>query len=164
MRKILIAAVLLLSSSFLAASPTFGYSLAPVGAVTPSGSYGGLSISAIFAPYDEAHAGDIAVTVDLSPVKPFFEGVSMTFSSPVFRLLEHPFSWAFTNSVVWAPVFTAGVQYRLGNEWNMLVGFAPLAFQDTHFVYELLSPYILWSISDGTLGWGLYVMRFSYFF
>ena len=164
MRKILIAAVLLLSSSFLAASPSFGYSLAPVGVVTPSGSYGGLSISAIFAPYDEAHAGDIAVTVDLSPVKPFFEGVSMTFSSPVFRLLEHPFSWAFTNSVVWAPVFTAGVQYRLGNEWNMLVGFAPLAFQDTHFVYEFFSPFAIYSIKADEWGWGCYILRFSYFF
>lgn len=164
MKKLVIAAILILSSSFLAASPAFGYSLAPVGVVTPSGSYGGLSISAIFAPYDEAHAGDIAVTVDLSPVKPFFEGVSMTFSSPVFRLLRHPFSWVFTNSVLWAPVFTAGVQYRLGNEWNMIVGFAPLAFQDTHFVYEFFSPFAIYSIEADEWGWGCYILRFSYFF
>ena len=94
----------------------------------------------------------------------FFEGVSMTFSSPVFRLLRHPFSWVFTNSVLWAPVFTAGVQYRLGNEWNMIVGFAPLAFQDTHFVYEFFSPFAIYSIEADEWGWGCYILRFSYFF
>ena len=112
----------------------------------------------------DLHIGDIRVQVDLSPTKPFFEGVSAWASSPVFSLLDHPFGWAFSNPVLWTPTLSAGIQYRLGGEWSIVGGFAPLAFQDTHFVYELLSPYILWSISDGTLGWGLYVMRFSYFF
>ena len=164
MRKAILILLLLLSISALPAAPSFGYSLSPLGASTPSGSYGGLSASLILSPDKDLHIGDIRVQVDLSPTKPFFEGVSAWASSPVFSLLDHPFGWAFSNPVLWTPTLSAGIQYRLGGEWSIVGGFAPLAFQDTHFVYELLSPYILWSISDGTLGWGLYVMRFSYFF
>ncbi len=164
MKKLAALSIVILSLFQLHSSPSFGYSLSPLGASTPSGSYGGLSASLILSPDKDLHIGDIRVQVDLSPTKPFFEGVSAWASSPVFSLLDHPFGWAFSNPVLWTPTLSAGIQYRLGGEWSIVGGFAPLAFQDTHFVYELLSPYILWSISDGTLGWGLYVMRFSYFF
>ena len=166
MRKAILILLLLLSISALPAAPSFGYSLSPVGVSFPSSSYGALSLSAVLAPTGDVHAGDITLSVDLSPVKPFFEGVSLLISMPVFRLLDHPFDWAFTNSVIWAPSISAGVQYRLGNEWNVLMGFSPLSFQDTAFIYEFLSPFAAYSYSgeDSGWGWGMYVMRFAYFF
>ena len=164
MRKIVIALSLLMLSLPVFASPSFGYSLAPVGAATPTGHYGGLTISAIFSPAKELHTGDISVSVDLSPVSPFFEGVTMSVSSPLFILLNHPFPWIFSNQVLWAPTMMAGAQYRLGNEWSIVFGLSPFTFQDTHFVYEFLSPYALYSFTSEKWGWGMYVMRFSYFF
>ena len=164
MRKLFIAFLLLLASSSLFAAPSFGYSLAPVGAMTATGNYGGLTISAIFSPSKELHTGDISVSVDLSPVTPFFEGVKMNVSTPLFILLDHPFPWIFSNQVLWAPTLMAGAQYRLKNDWSLLFGIAPFTFQDTHFVYEFLSPYAIYSFTSEKWGWGMYVMRFSYFF
>ena len=163
MRKIQIVIVLLASFN-LHSAPAFGYSLAPVGVVTPSGSYGGLTASFIFSPYPDVHAGDIRIGVDLSAVYPFFESASLLMSMPVFSTPENPFSWAFMNPVLWTPSISLGVQYRLHNEWNMILGLSPLAFRDSHFIYEALSPFALYSILSGEWGWGIYVFRFSYFF
>ncbi len=163
MKKILIPLFLLLSLS-LSASPEFGYSLSPVGVSLPSGNYGGLNAAFIFAPSGEKHYGDITLSVDLAPTDPYFEGVMLSVSTPLFRVLNHPFSWAFSNPVVWAPVLGAGVQYRLGNEWNVFFSLSPFVFQEVHFVYELLSPFASYSITHESWGWGIYVFRFSYFF
>ena len=163
MRKILIIALLVLSCS-LYASPTFGYSLAPVGVSLPAGNYGGLTTALIFSPMGEKHYLDVSVSVDLAPTDPYFEGVSFSLSSPVFRTLRHPFNWAFINPSVWAPTLSAGMQYRPGSEWCVMMGFAPFSFQSTHFVYEFLSPFAIYAITDSQWGWGLYIMRFSYFF
>lgn len=164
MRRLLFLIAVIFSLSSLAAAPSFGYSLAPVGVSLPSGSYGGITASVIFAPSGESHFGDIALSVDLAPAYPFFEGVSLVVSTPVFRAFRHPFEWAFNNDVVWAPVINAGGQYRLGNEWNVLLGLSPFVFQSTHFVYEFLSAYASYTIDLDKWGWGLYIFRFSYFF
>ena len=87
----------------------------------------------------------------------------LSLSTPLFRLLDHPFNWAFSNPTMWAPVVSAGVQYRIGNEWNARIGLSPLSFQSVNFVYELLSPFASYSITAKDWGWGIYIFRFSYF-
>ena len=104
MKKILLAVIILLSAFNIFSSASFGYSLAPVGAMTPTGNYGALTISAIFSPYKETHIGDMELAIDLSPVYPFFESARARIQSPVFMLLHHPFSWMFHNSVIWSPI------------------------------------------------------------
>ena len=155
---------LFIMSTLPISSAALGYSLAPVGVMSPSAEYGGLTASFIFSPYEDVHAGDISISVDLAPVEPFFEGVSVAVSSPLFLTSDHPFSWAFSNPVLWAPRLSAGAWYRLGGSWEVMAGLAPFAFQDTHFIYEFLSPFALYSITAERWGWGMYVMRFSYFF
>ena len=162
MKKILIVIILFLSMA-LSASPTVGYSLAPVGVSLPSGNYGGLNVAFIFAPAGEKHFADIALSVELAPTHPYFEGVMLSLSTPLFRLLDHPFNWAFSNPTMWAPVVSAGVQYRIGNEWNARIGLSPLSFQSVNFVYELISPFASYSITAKDWGWGIYIFRFSYF-
>ena len=164
MKRFIILLMLLPLALSLPAAPTAGYSLAPVGVSLPSGSYGGLTCSVIFSPAGEKHFGDVSLSVDLAPTAPYFEGVALTLSTPVFRSIGHPFDWAFNNKTVWAPVLSAGVQYRLGDEWNVVMGLAPFSFQSTHFVYEFLSPLAFYSVTCSEWGWGIYIMRFSYFF
>ena len=101
MKKILIVIILFLSMA-LGASPTVGYSLAPVGVSLPSGNYGGLNAAFIFAPAGEKHFADITLSVELAPTHPYFEGVMLSLSTPLFRFLDHPFNWAFSNPTMWA--------------------------------------------------------------
>ena len=164
MKKILLAVIILLSAFNIFSSASFGYSLAPVGAMTPTGNYGALTISAIFSPYKETHIGDMELAIDLSPVYPFFESARARIQSPVFLLLHHPFSWMFHNSVIWSPLLSFGAEYRLRNEWSITMGLSPFAFQNTHFIYEFFSPYAIYSITSDKWGWEMYIMRFSYFF
>lgn len=164
MKKLLIVLLILLSSIPIFSSVSFGYSLAPVGAMTPTGNYGALTISAVFSPYKETHIGDIELSADISPVYPFFEGARAKLSTPVFMLLDHPFEWAFSNPIIWSPLLSVGAEYRLMNEWSITMGLSPFAFQSTHFIYEFLSPYAIYSITSDKWGWGMYVVKFSYFF
>ena len=162
-RKGLILLLLLLPMCLFSA-PSFGYSLAPVGVTTPSGSYGGLTVAIIFSPFPEVHAGDLHLSADFSPVPPFFESAALTLSLPLLSTLRNPFSWAFSNPVLWTPTLTVGAQYRMRDEWNLLLGFSPFAFQDKHFIYEAIAPFAVYSILYKNWGWGMYIFRFSYFF
>ena len=164
MRKTAVLLLLALLSLPIAAEPSFGYSLAPVGSFMESRSYGALTLSAIFSPDKELHAGDVELSVDISPVFPFFEGASLKVSTPLFQTTGHPFGWAFANTVLWAPSVNVGVRYRPDNEWDAVVGCAPFAFEDTQFIYEFFSPYAVYSLTEESWGWGMYVLRFSYFF
>ena len=164
MKKVLV--LLLVSVLLLPLSATVmgGYSLSMVGEKSPVDSaFGALSISALFSPWSETHVGDIEVEALLSPVSPFFNGVNMKISSPLFLTIHHPFAFIFPNTVYWAPRLTFGAQYRMEDEWNLYMGFAPLSFQDTGYNYEFLSPYALYNVKENKWGYGAYIMRFTVF-
>lgn len=149
----------------LTATVQGGYSMSMVGEHSPlDDNFGALSISALFSPWAETHVADIEAEVLLSPVKPFFNGVNLKVSSPIFLLLKHPFNFMFPNTVFWAPRLSVGAQYRMNTEWNLYFSLAPFSFQDTKFVYEFLSPYALYNFKENKWGYGAYIMKFSVFF
>ncbi len=99
----------------------------------------------------------------LSPVSPFFNGVNIKISSPLFLTIKHPFSFIFPNTVYWSPRLTVGTQYRMDNEWNLYLSLAPLSFQDTSYIYEFFSPYALYNANENSWGYGAYIMKFTVF-
>ena len=165
MKRILILlAALLLSSSFLFASPAFGYSIAPVGERDGDSSYGGLALSFSFSPSREKHIADMDAEVHLSLSDPYFNGVLLRLSSPLFLTTDHVFGNMFPNKVCWGIRLSAGIQYRLRDRFNLILGVSPLWFADTDFTYEFFSPYAVYSFADSKWGFGMYILRFSYFF
>ena len=164
MRRKAMILLLLAASLAVQAAPSVGYSLAPVGSYMPSRSYGALTVSVIFSPDRDMHVGDIEIAADISPVHPFFEGALLRLSTPMFQTTEHAFGWMFPNTMLWAPSVNAGVRYRLYDEWDVIAGIAPFLFRDNQFSYEFFSPYVSYSVTEESWGWGMYVLRFSYFF
>ena len=153
--------MLLLPSSLTAVS--FGYSLAPVGQFSGSEPYGGLTASAILS-FNQDHAGDIEISADFTPYGTFFESARIQVSLPMLLMTDHVFNPLFPNPVVWSPRIGTGFQYRMGNEFNLLISLSPFAFHDKAYSFEFFSPYVLYEILGGKWGWGIYVMKFSCFF
>ena len=164
MKRLLIVLMILSSSFSLGSSPALGYSLAPVGQSGPRETYGAVNAALFLSMDRESHAGDFEVSVDLSPYGRVFQALNLRVSTPFFAVTEHPFNVLFPNTVLWAPKLSLGAQYRIPDEWNVCIGLAPLSFQDTNYVFEFFSPYVLYSVADSRWGWGMYVLRFSYFF
>ncbi len=163
-RRFLILLIIMIAAFPALSSPAIGYSLAPVGELSPNEPYGALNIALFFSPDREIHAGDVEMSVDLSPYGHVFQAANLRISTPVFATTDHPFNVLFPNTMLWAPKVSLGGQYRMPDEWNILLGIAPFSFQDTNFVFEFFSPYALYSITEDSWGWGMYVLRFSYFF
>lgn len=161
MRRIILLLLLLIPSSLYSVS--FGYSLAPVGQFSGQKPYGGLTAAAVIS-FNPDHAGDIELSMDLTPYGTFFESARVQVSLPMLLLTDHAFNALFPNPVVWSPRIGTGFQYRMGNEFNLLVSLSPFAFHDKAYSFEFFSPYVLYEILEGRWGWGLYVMKFSCFF
>ena len=163
MRRLMIASLVLLSSLSLFSAPAVGYSLAPVGEMGEE-TYGALNIALFFSLDRDSHAGDMEISVDLSPYGKVFQGVNARISTPVFATTDHPFNVLFPNAMMWAPKLSVGALFRMPSDWAVTVGLSPFSFYDTNYVFEFLSPYVLYSITCNKWGWGMHVVRFSYFF
>lgn len=164
MKRVLIILLLSLSSIQLFSKPAFGYSIAPVGEMGSNGSFGAFNIALMFTLERNVHAGEFEISVDLSPYGKVFQGVDMKVSTPLFAITDHPFNVLFPNTMMWAPRLSAGALFRMPDEWAVAIGLSPFAFHDANYVFEFLSPYVLYSITEDKWGWGMYVVRFSYFF
>ena len=164
MKRIAAALLLLLPLCSLSAGPALGYSLAPVGEMNADGSYGALDIALFFSFDSDLHAGDIEVSADISPYGRWFQGVNMRLSTPVFATADHPFNVLFPNTVLWTPKVSVGASFRMNDDWSVNIGIAPFAFQDIDYIFEFFSPYVLYSVTRQSWGWGMYILRFSYFF
>lgn len=164
MKKLFMIFLIIVVLLPLGAKVQGGYTIAPVGEHSPlSNNFGAIGFSAILSPWAETHVGDMEIEVLLSPVAPFFNGVNMKVSSPLFLLLNHPFDFIFPNAVYWAPRLSIGAQYRMDTEWNLYLSLSPLSFQDTNYIYEFLSPFALYNIKENKWGYGAYIMRFTVF-
>ena len=161
MKRILMMVLLILPCALYAVS--FGYSLAPVGQFSGSEPYGGLTAAAILS-FNSDHAGDIELSADFTPYGTFFESARIQVSLPMLLIHDHVFNALFPNPVVWSPRIGTGFQYRMGNEFNLVVGISPFAFHDKAYSFEFFSPYVLYEVLKQRWGWGIYVMKFSCFF
>lgn len=165
MKRLSLLFALALLSFSLFAKAGFGYSIAPFGeSAADKEDFFALSTSLIFTPNLEHHIGDIEADVALSYTKPYFNGVKLKVSSPVFVLKNHPFNFLFPNSVLWAPKVSVGGEYRMDKDLALYFSLSPLAFFDTEFSYEFFTPFGLYDFDRKEFGWGMYIMRFSVYF
>lgn len=164
MKRIFISFLLFLSSLSLFAAPSIGYSLGLVGGSTPRDAYGAVNIALIISPDRHIHAGDLEISVDLSGYGTVFQSANVKLYTPIYMTTKHIFNSLFPNTIVWSLMLGTGVEYRLGNEWSILLSLSPFYFHDNNYAFEFFAPYILYSITAEEWGWGMYVIRFSYFF
>ncbi len=164
-RLVLLVFLFLLALSCAFASVGFGYSVAPVGQreIDIDDSFCAISLAGLFSIDIDHHYLDMELDVLLSPVHPFFNGINLLFSCNPFELKNHPFKFIFSNPVLWSPKITAGVQYRLGSEYNLVLGLSPLLFLDPKYMYEFFSPYAIYNWEENKWGYGIYIMKFSFF-
>ncbi len=165
MKRISLFCALALLACSLFAKAGFGYSIAPFGeSAADKDDFFALSTAFIFSPDAVHHIGDIEADVALSYTKPYFNGVKLKISSPLFILKNHPFNFLFPNSVLWAPKLSVGGEYRMDKDFALYFSLAPLAFFDTEFSYEFFTPFGLYDFDKKEFGWGMYIMRFSVYF
>ncbi len=165
MKRVAFALLLIIFCMPAFAAPGFGYSIAPLGEESADkNGFGALAISASFSPSVGTHVLDLDAEVMLSYTSPYFNGLKLRASSPLFWTERHIFSFLFPNPVYWAPKVAAGAEYRMPDQWALYFSLSPLSFFDTSFSYEFFAPYGLYDFSRRSWGWGMYIMRFSVFF
>ena len=68
-----------------AAKPAVGYSIAPVGEMGANGSFGALNLAFMVSMESSVHAGDIELSVDLSPYGKVFQGADVQRAFPEYH-------------------------------------------------------------------------------
>ena len=87
-----------------AAKPAVGYSIAPVGEMGANGSFGALNLAFMVSMESSVHAGDIELSVDLSPYGKVFQGADLRISTPLFAVTDHPFNVLFPIAALIPPI------------------------------------------------------------
>lgn len=165
MKRLVLFFALLIVAAALFGGVGIGYSIAPFGEVAADNSeFYALSSSFIFSPSLKNHIGEIEADVALSYTAPFFNGLKLKLSSPLFILKNHPFDFLFPNDVLWAPKLSLGAEYRMKRDIALFAALSPFAFFDTDFAYEFFSPFVLYDFNQKNLGLGMYIMKFSVYF
>lgn len=138
----------------------FGYNATVVGESYGDDSFGAVELSGVFSFTNDKHIGDVELDLVLGFEAPGYRGFNATVSSPVFFHLSS--FRVFPNPVLWEPKVTLGYQYRTDVGHRAMIGFSPLSFAASGFVYEFFSPYLTVDM-DHHLGWGIRVMKFTAF-
>lgn len=129
--------------------------------------------------YNEASSSRASAAIDLTPARYLvieagagvgfhsgrmvFTGLTADLSFSTFRLYEHPFGFMFTNPVVWSPRISAGVVWD--RDWDLAwrFGLSLFDFQDVHFSYSFLRPFVNFDLDFDYVGWGIDLFRVTYF-
>lgn len=92
-----------------------------------------------------------------------FTGLNVDLSFSTFRLYYHPFDFMFTNPVIWSPRISVGVVWDSGWKTAWRFGLSLLDFQDVHFSYSFLRPFVNFDFDFDYVGWGIDLFRVTYF-
>lgn len=159
--KRFIAVFLVLSSvAASAVAAAFSYGLSATGESIGSSSFGGVGIDLEIGVFDDPYL-NLGTEVVLSP---FFESVQLYVSTYPLATLAHPFSFMFTNSMLYNPGLRLGGRFSPSSGWSLRAELAILMLRDTKFRYEFFSPIVSYSFSDSSFGWGITLLRVSYVF
>lgn len=93
-----------------------------------------------------------------------FEGFAASVYSSPLQLLRHPFNFLFVNNTLWAPKLSAGIVTSREFDLYYTFSLSPLHLRETYFMYDILSPYVYFDSSFDYAGWGIELVRVSYFF
>lgn len=93
-----------------------------------------------------------------------FTGLDVDLSLRTFGLVDHIFSFMFANPTIWSPKVSAGAMWDADMDFAWRFGFSMLNFIDVHFNYEFLRPFVLFDGTFDYAGWGMDLIRVSYYF
>ena len=96
----------------------------------------------------ESHYAALSVNVNLS---------SSPFSTPVHL------DFLFANPVLYSPKVKLGAEYVYQDGWYYRAELALINFRSTDFEYEFFTPMLTVDATDYSLGYGIRIMKFSYF-
>lgn len=164
MRKVLAVSLILLSLCSSLGAVAFGYGLSMEG-------YSGFNQSAstrlsfMMDLTDSRHLTlEAGAGVGFRGWSMVFTGLNIDMSLRTFGLSDHIFSFMFANPVIWSPRLSAGVIWDGDMEFGWRFGFSALNFVDVHFDYEFLRPFVIFTGTFDYAGWGIDLIRVSYFF
>lgn len=120
--------------------------------------YAGLSIDMGFSFFSEPYLMLDAEVV----LSPLFESVSLNLSTSPFSTPVR-LAFLFPNPVLYSPKLRIGAQYVYRDGWYYKAELALLNFRDTSFEYEFLTPILLIDALDYSLGYGVRLVKFTYF-
>lgn len=155
-RALLVILIILLLSPLYAFS--FFYGVGGVGEANGESHYAGLSVNAGFSFFSEPYLmldGEVALS-------PFFESVAVNLSSSPFSTPVH-LDFLFANPVLYSPKVKLGAEYVYQDGWYYRAELALINFRSTDFEYEFFTPMLTVDATDYTLGYGIRIMKFSYF-
>lgn len=93
-----------------------------------------------------------------------FSGLNVDLAFRTFTLRDHIFSFLSTNPTLWSPRVYAGAMWD--SSWNLAwrFGLSVFSFIDVHFTYEFLRPFVCFDEHFSWSGWGIDLIRVSYYF
>ncbi len=156
MKKFVLILLIALSLSPLYAF-SFYYGAGGIGEASVDDHYAGLSMDIGFSVFDEPYLmvdGEIVLS-------PLFEGVSINVSTSPFSVVTDTF--LFANPVLYSPKIQIGAEYMMDSGWRYRAELALINFRDTKFAYEFLTSVIIVDMLDYDIGYGVRLMKFTYF-
>lgn len=94
----------------------------------------------------------------------YFSGVSADLGFRLFSKADHFMNFLFANDSLWTLRFTAGVLFDQYLDMAFRFSVSPLCFMTTSYDYEFLRPYFLFDTEFSYAGWGIDLIRVSYYF
>lgn len=93
-----------------------------------------------------------------------FEGLTADISVSPLQILNHPFNFLFQNNTLWAPKLGAGIMTSREIAIYYSFSFSLMHFREAFFTYDILAPYVYFDSRFDYAGWGIELMKVSYFF
>lgn len=164
MRKLAFVVVLMLLSLSLYAV-SFGYGAALSGQAGPGFESSSGEFSLVFDPSSLGYGVlDGAVRLGFDGNGRFgFNGFTLNVYSNTFRLIDHPFSFLFSSATVWSPRLGFALDFSRDFDLQYRMAFSLFHFEEVRFAYDFLMPYMLFDEGFKYDGWGIYLMKISYF-
>lgn len=150
---------------FGALNPRIGYAVSGLG---QSGDdvFGAVGLSLLFQPLQDGY-GEIEGTFSFGNRED--DGYGMTrmnlqIGTETFRILHHPFTYMFANNTIWSPKVAAGIAFDRDWQLQYYAALYPMHIVDVSFTFDFFSPYVYFNDSFEYAGWGIELMRISYYF
>ncbi len=137
---------------------SFYYAAAGEGRKLEESHYAGLTLSAGVSFFDQ---GYLALDADVT-LSPMFESVAVNLSTAPFSLPVRATS-LFPNKVLYSPKLRVGAEYAYHDGWYYKAELALINFRYIDFEYEFFTPIILVDSITFGIGYGIRLIKASYY-
>lgn len=165
MKRILVLSIILLTVS-LSAFSSVGYTISGVG-YSSDVNYGGIGLSLLYEIDKTPVSLEVGVNLGTSTLRNgMFMGANALIKVYPISFMNHPFKFMFQNDVYYRPLLCIGYDYfhLSENPSTIIFKLALMHFEDLHFRYSYLTPFMSLNSKGEIAGWGIELMKMSYVF